>query len=86
MLIATPTVLPGMLRVIAYAWPQAALAENLREISDLGLELYERVSMLGRHLERLSKALESSVKAYNDTVGAVERRVLVSTRKFHRGG
>jgi len=82
-MIVTPTILIAMLRTIAYAWTQAALEENLKQVYDIGRELYERLSKLGEHFERLGKALNQSVKAYNDTVGSLERRVLVTARKFH---
>ncbi|MFG1958575.1 DNA recombination protein RmuC [Nonomuraea sp. NPDC049028] len=82
-LITTPTSLIAMLRTIAFAWTQAALQDNLRQIYDLGRELYERLSLMGGHLNKLGGALDRSVKAYNETVGSMESRVFVTARKFH---
>ncbi|MDH6578851.1 DNA recombination protein RmuC [Kitasatospora sp. MAP5-34] len=81
-LVATPTILSGMLRAVAFAWSQAALADSMREVSDLGRTLYERLAAMGKHLEKLGRAMDSSVKAYNDTVASLEGRVLVTARKF----
>ncbi|HEY0935600.1 MAG TPA: DNA recombination protein RmuC [Trebonia sp.] len=80
--IATPTTLISMLRTIQYAWQQQALSENARTVFDLGKELYDRISGLGRHLERVGKSLTASVTAYNAAVGSLETRVLVSARKL----
>ena len=67
--IATPTTLVTMLRTAQYAWQQDALAENARAAFDLGRELYERISGLGRHVDRLGRALTSAVTTYNQAVG-----------------
>jgi DNA recombination protein RmuC len=81
-IIATPTTLIALLRAVAYGWRQERLAENAREISELGSELYTRLSQMGKHLSKLGKSLESAVKSYNSTVGSMESRVLVSARRF----
>jgi DNA recombination protein RmuC len=80
--IATPTTLVSMLRTIQYAWQQEKLSENARAVFDLGRELYDRLSGLGRHLERVGKSLTSAVGSYNQAVGTLETRVLVSARKL----
>jgi DNA recombination protein RmuC len=80
--IATPTTLVSMLRTVQYAWQQQALSENARAVFDLGRELYDRLSGMGRHLERVGKSLTSAVGAYNQAVGTLETRVLVSARKL----
>jgi DNA recombination protein RmuC len=82
-LIATPTLLVGLLRSIAYGWRQEALAENAREIAEVGKELYERLSTFVSHHAAVGKKLESAVKAYNQSVGSLERRLLVSGRRLH---
>ncbi|MFG3439066.1 DNA recombination protein RmuC [Nonomuraea sp. NPDC047897] len=81
--IATPTTLVTMLRTAHYAWQQAALSENARAVFELGKELYDRLSSLGRNVETLGKSLTRAVEAYNKTVGSLESRVLVSARKMH---
>jgi DNA recombination protein RmuC len=85
-LIATPVNLIGLLRAVAYGWRQEAIALNAREISDLGAELYKRISDLGGHWIDLGKNLARTVEAFNSAVGSLESRVLVSARRFKELG
>ena len=80
--IATPTTLVSLLRTAQYAWQQEALSENARAVFEAGRELYERISGLGQHMDRVGKALTGAVTAYNQTVGSLESRVLVSARRL----
>jgi DNA recombination protein RmuC len=84
--IATPTTLVTMLRTAQYAWQQDALAENARAVFDLGRELYQRIASLGGHVDRLGRALTTAVSTYNQTVGSLEGRVLVSARRLNELG
>ena len=80
--IATPTTLVSLLRTAQYAWQQEALSENARAVFEAGRELYDRISGLGQHMDRVGKALTGAVTAYNQTVGSLESRVLVSARRL----
>ncbi|MDP8911676.1 MAG: DNA recombination protein RmuC, partial [Actinomycetota bacterium] len=85
-IVASPSNLIGILRTIAAIWQQEAAAENARLISQLGRELYERLGTLGRHVAKLGRSLDGAVCAYNETVGSLEGRVLVTARKFDAHG
>lgn len=80
--IATPTTLISLLRTAQYAWQQQALSENAREVFELGKQIHERLTTLGSRVDGLGKALTKAVDAYNQTVGSLESRVLVSARRF----
>jgi DNA recombination protein RmuC len=81
-LVATPVNLIGLLRAIAFGWRQEAIATNAKEISELGAELYKRISDLGGHWIDVGRSLNKAVEAFNSTVGTLETRVLVSARRF----
>ena len=81
-LLASPITLIAMLTTVAHTWRQEALAENYREVAVLGRELYERLSVLGRHFEDLRRKLDGAVQAYNSAAGSFEARVLTGARKL----
>ena len=81
-LLTTPTTLIALLRTVAYGWQQEDLAANAREVQRQGAELYERLRVLGGHLSKLQRHLSGSVEAFNDAVGSIESRVLVTARRF----
>ena len=81
--IATPMTLIALLRTVAYAWTQEALADNARAVFELGRELYKRLGTLGDHVDALGRSLTTAVGTYNKVVGSLETRVLTSARKLH---
>jgi DNA recombination protein RmuC len=83
---ASPTNLIGLLRAVHYGWQQETIAEGARQISDLGRELYKRLSTMGAHVSKLGRSLDGAVKSYNETVGSLERQVLPQARRFEQHG
>jgi len=84
--LASPATLLAVLRALAYAWQQDALAGNARELLRLGSELHQRLTTLGRHVGGMGTALRRSVEAYNAMVGTLESRVMVTSRRMHELG
>jgi DNA recombination protein RmuC len=83
---ASPTNLIGLLRAVHYGWQQETIAEGARQISDLGRELYKRLSTMGTHVSKLGRSLDTAVRSFNETVGSLERQVLPQARRFEQLG
>jgi len=81
--IATPTTLITMLRTVAYSWQQAALADSTRDVFELGRDLYQRLSKLGEHVDKLGRSVGRVVSDYNTAVGSLEGRVFVAARRMN---
>ena len=81
-MLATPTSLAALLKVIEYGWKQSLLADNAIEVRKLGEELYKRLAVFAEHLMRLGKSLDGSVDAFNKAVGSLEQQVLPGARRF----
>jgi DNA recombination protein RmuC len=85
-IIASPASLMALLKAASYGWRQEAIAENAREISQLGQELHGRLGVMADHLTRLGKGLSTATDSYNAAIASFESRVLVSARKFKELG
>lgn len=85
-MIATPTTLIGLLRAIAYGWQQETMSEYVREVKELGYELYCRLEGERKHFDQMGRGLKVAVDSYNRAIGSFESRVLVSARKFQSLG
>ncbi|MCL2783114.1 MAG: DNA recombination protein RmuC [Propionibacteriaceae bacterium] len=81
-ILTTPTSLIGLLRAVAYGWKQTQLADTAAEVAELGRELYDRLARLGSVVDQLGRSLTGSVKSYNQMVGSLESRVLVTARRM----
>ena len=85
-MLASPTLLFGLLRTVAATWQQETVAESAREVHALGQELYDRLATMAGHVHHLGRSIQSAVGHYNKTVGALEGRVLVTGRKLRDHG
>ncbi len=81
-IIASPTLLMSLLRVVGMSWRQVELAQNAQEISDLGLDLYKRFLKFTDHFEKIGSHLQKAMGGYDAAVGSMERQIMPAARKF----
>ena len=85
-LLATPTSLIALLKVVAYGWMQLKLAKNAEEIKKLAIEMQDRLGTFTGHLATVGSRLDKSVESYNKAVASLETRVLPTTRRIRELG
>lgn len=83
---AGPMTLLTHLKAAAYGWRQERIAANAEKISELGRDLFDRISKLAEHFADVGNHLARAVDAYNRTLGSLERRVLSQARRFKELG
>jgi DNA recombination protein RmuC len=81
-ILVSPMMLITLLRTIACIWNDAKVAESARTVSELGRDLYDRLTTMTDHFARLGRRLDDAVQEYNRSVGSFERRVLPQARRF----
>lgn len=79
---AGPMTLLSLLKGAAYGWRQERIAQSAEQISELGKELYNRISVMANHMGAVGDALGKATLAYNKAIGSMESRVLVQARRF----
>ena len=85
-LFATPTTLITMLRTIAFSWQQVGIAENIYQIRDAGVELYNRVNTLLQHIAAVGSNLNAASQYYNKVIGSLESRFIPQVKKLKEVG
>ena len=81
-ILASPTTIMGLLRIIHYGWQQQTMAMEAKNIASMATDLYKRLSVFGEHFTAVGAALGKSLAAYNKAVGSIEQSVLPLMRKF----
>ncbi len=82
--IASPTLIISLLRVVGLSWRQVEMAKNAVEISTQGVELHKRLTKFLDHFSKIGKSVDSALKSYNEAVGSLERSVMPAARKFEK--
>ena len=82
-IIASPTLLMSLVRVVGMSWRQVELAKNAQEISTLGADLYKRLLTFTDHIGKVGKNLQNAMSGYDAAIGSLEKSVLPAARKMN---
>jgi len=85
-ILASPSTLLAFLRGVACGWQERQVAESAQAIAALGRELHERVAVFADHFTAVGGALGKAVGSYNQALSSMERRLLVTARRFEDHG
>ncbi|MCA9297966.1 MAG: DNA recombination protein RmuC, partial [Phycisphaerales bacterium] len=85
-ILASPSTLIGLLRAVHVGWHEQRLADDARELMELGRQLHERAATALGNAAKLGKALGTAVERYNAFVGSVDSRLMPTLRKFEEAG
>jgi DNA recombination protein RmuC len=85
-ILASPSSLIALLRAVAVGFREARLAEEARELQELGKQFHERARVALEYVAKLGGALESAIRNYNSFVGSYESRLEPVLRKFEETG
>lgn len=84
--LATPTTLIALMRVVEMGWNQVKLAENAQKISDAGKDLFDRFATFAGHVSGLGSGIQKAVESYNKAIRSWETRVVPSAKRFSELG
>ncbi|MEZ5185346.1 MAG: DNA recombination protein RmuC [Candidatus Nanopelagicales bacterium] len=80
--LATPTTLMATLRSISWAWQQAAMADQARDVLVAGRQVHDRLVTMGGYIAKLGKSLGDAVGGYNQFIGSLDARVMPAARRL----
>lgn len=80
--LATPSTLLALLRVVAEGWRAAEIQANVERIKNMGLELYNRFNTLLGYIKEIADGLLKAIKAYNSAVSSMNSRLIPMVKEF----
>ncbi len=83
---ATPTTLITLLRTVGFVWQQVRITDNIEEIRNSGIELYNRTTTLIKHFASMGTSLKTTVSHYNNAVASLESRFIPQAKKLYALG
>jgi DNA recombination protein RmuC len=85
-ILASPGTLLAFLRGVASGWRERQVADEAQAVAELGRELHERIATFADHFAAVGASLGRAVGTYNQALGSLERRLLVTARRFEQHG
>ncbi len=83
---ATPTMLIGLLRVVAVGYREAQITKAAAELLELGRTLHQRAATAFEHIAKLGGHLDNANKSFNQFVGSYQSRLSPALRDLESHG
>ena len=80
--LATPSTLMILLRVVDLMWKQNQMTDKIKDISALYSDLYVRLGKFAEYYNEIGKNLGNAVGKYNDGIGSWNKRILPVVNKL----
>lgn len=82
-IIAGPSSLYALLKVISYGWMQVALTKNTEEIYNMSKELFQRFKTFYEHFSKIGDSLNTAASKFNDAAGSLHQRFIPTLRQIN---
>ncbi len=66
----------------ALGWDIDEASKHVKEIREIGSELYNRIATWAEHLDKVGQGLQSATNSYNAAMASLDSRVLPGIRKL----
>lgn len=80
--LSSPMLLFGLLRMVHTLGRERSLNQNAEEIRKLGADLHKRLSKFFDHFQNIGKSLQTINNRYHEALGSMNRMVLPAARRF----
>ena len=81
-ILVTHSTLMVLLRTVDLMWKQSEMADRVRNIGKITIDMYERICVFASHYANTGKGLEDAIRHYNDGVGSWTSRLLPKAREL----
>ncbi|XP_060083962.1 DNA recombination protein RmuC homolog [Ylistrum balloti] len=85
-IVAGPSSLYALLKVISFGWMQIELSKNAEEILSASQELFKRFSTFFEHYKKIGVQLKSAVDSYNNANSSCKARLLPQLQRIKEMG
>ncbi|MDT0575575.1 DNA recombination protein RmuC [Croceicoccus sp. F390] len=80
--LASPLNFMSIALTVATVWRQAGVQADATEIAELGKQLYDRLSVVARHISSLRKSLQSTNQHFDALVGSFDTNLRKTGERF----
>ena len=84
--LATPATLYALLMTVRLGWNENKLAENAKEIAELGGKLAKGIGAWLENIQKTGQSLKSAVDSYNKSIGSFDKNVIPNIKKLTECG